>query len=183
MSELIVCSDKTGRARGTLEPVIFFEDEHGYVILPTYDAGKPEQARAVYETRYRNHVDGTRWAWRTTDGTLTSVRALETRLIEQERQRTERMRINNQMAREASRAATRDRLYARMVSSSTTPFERDAIRIWLDKRDDPARDKIEQEMTHHNWYLWAMHQDSNTRVEDKAMQYEGEFWRSPEAQK
>jgi hypothetical protein len=182
MSGIIVCSDKTGRARGTLEPIIYFEREDGYVILPAYDAGHPEQAKRVFDLRYRNHATE-RWMWRETDGTLSAVDALQKRLIDQERRRTETMMENHTMVREASRRAVRDSLYQRMVSSSTSTFEREAIRYYLDAREAPERDKFGNAITQHQWYLWAREMDANTKIEDKMPMQPGEFWRTPEQQR
>lgn len=181
-SGIIVCSDKTGRAKGSLEPVFFFEREDGYVLIPTYDAGMPQQARHIFEMKFRNHPTE-KWQWRETDGTLTGVRDLERRLIEQERRRTEQMKEMHHVIREASRKAVRDNLYARMVSSSTSEFDRECCRIWLEKRDDPSRDKVATEMDNHNWYLWSLEQDSGTKIEDRMPMQPGEFWRTPEQQK
>lgn len=182
MSEIIVCSDKTGRARGTLEPIIYFERSDGYVILPAYDAGKPEQARHVFDVRYRNHPTE-KWEWRETDGTLAGVDVLQKRLVEQERRRTETMLEGHSLLREASRAAVRDSLYARLVSSQTSAFEKEAIRYWLDAREEKHRDKYAREMENHNWFLWAREMSSSTKIEDRMPMQPGEFWRTPEQQR
>lgn len=175
-------SDRTGYARGTLEPIIYFERQDGYAILPVYDAGRPEQARRVFDERYKHHATE-KWQWRETDGTLSGVDALQKRLVDQEQRRDGAMLESHMMVRERFRKSVADSLYSRMTSAATSEFEKEFIRLYLDLRDDKKRDKYRTQLEHRNHFLWARENMSGTKVEDRAIVLPGEFWRSEAQQK
>lgn len=175
-------SDRTGYACGTLSPIFYLERSDGYVILPVYDAGCPEQAKRVYEERYKNHRTE-KWEWKATDGTLSAVDALQKRLEAQELRRDSGMLASHTMMREQVRSHVASNLRQRMCSSSTTPYEREFIELYLRLREDPLRDKYRQSLEHREYFLWARELDSGTKVEDRAPLQPGEFWRTPEQQK
>lgn len=174
--------DRTGRARGSLEAILYFEREDGHVVLPVYDAGCPEQARRIFDQRYKNHPSE-KWQWRETDGTLSAVDALQKRLCDQEIRRDNRMMESHQAVREAWRKQVASSLYARMTSAATSEFEREFIKIYLTLRDDAKRDKYRQQLEHRNHFLWAREFDSGTKVEDRVPVLPGEFWRTEQQQK
>lgn len=174
--------NRTGRATGTLEPVIYFQRSDGMKILPTYDAGHPELARKVFEERYRNHPTE-KWMWCVTNGTLSSVDALQKDLEDQERRNDKQMLAAHGFMRDAVRSRVADNLRQRMCSAATSEYEREFIAAYLKLREDPKRDKYRQALEHRNYYLYARELNASTRVEDVAMVYPGEFWRSPEQQK
>jgi hypothetical protein len=175
-------SDRTGYKHGTLEPIIYFERSDSYAILPVYDAGCPEQARRVFNERYKNHATE-RWQWRETDGTLSAVDALQKRLVDQEERRDGAMIEAHAMVRERWRKQVSDSLRARMCSSATSPFEREFIEIYLTLREEKTRDKYRQQLEHRNHYLWLRENNSTTKVEDKAIMLPGEFWRNEQQQR
>lgn len=175
-------SDRTGRAAGTLEPIIYFERSDGHVILPVYDAGCPEQARRVFTERFKNHATE-KWQWRETDGTLSAVDALQKRLTDQELRRDARMMEAHQAVRERCRAEVASALRQRMCSSSTTPYEREFISVYLTLRDEAKRDKYRQGLEHRNYYLFAREMNSGTKVEDRMVTIPGEFWRTEAQQR
>jgi hypothetical protein len=165
-------SDRTGIARGSLSPVIYFERaSDNYIIVPGYDAGKPEQARKVYEEKYRNG-----WRWCETGSDLASVDRLQKRLVEQEMRRTEQMAETDYNSRERAFKMSGEVLRQRMVSADTTPYERDFIAAYLKLRED-KRSKYQQRLTEHNFYLWSREQDASTKIEDKLPLLEGQFER------
>ncbi len=175
-------SDRTGYKSGTLEPIIFFERQDGYAVLPVYDAGCPEQARRVFDQRYKHHATE-KWRWAETDGTLSAVDALQKRLCEQEDRKNGQMIERHAIVRERWRKQVADSLRSRMVSADTSPFEREFIEIYLTLREDKTRDKYRQQLEHRHNYLWAREMDNKTKVEDRAIVYPGEFWRNEQQQK
>jgi hypothetical protein len=174
--------NRTGRAMGTLSAIIYFERSDGMVILPVFDAGRPELARMIFERKYKNHPQGERWEWREAS-TLTQVDQLQKRLVEQEQRRDQTMLEQHYNLREQVRRDVRDSLYQRMISSGTSDFEREAIRYYLDARDDPKRDKFRATIEHHNYYLWAREMNPGTKVEDRMPMQPGEFYRTEQQQR
>jgi hypothetical protein len=150
-------------ARGTLRPVIYFtRGPEDPILLAGFDEGHPEQARKVYELKYK--LEG--WNWNETE-TLADVDRLQKRLIAQEERRIEKEGSLNQEQRERLFSDTGSRLRQIMQSSSTSPYERAFIQAWLNLRDDKKRDQYAQRLTEHNYYLWARENDSTTKIEDR----------------
>ncbi len=174
--------NRTGRAAGSLEPIIVFERADGYLVLPQYDAGNIEMARKLFDSRYRNHPTE-KWMWREWGSQLRDVDALQKRLTDQEYRRNQQMLEVHYEMREAIRKSVADDLRRTMVSSSTSPFEREAIQYYLAMRDDAKRDKWRQEIENTQCYLWARENDANTKVEDRQIIQPGEFWRTEEQQR
>lgn len=173
---------KTGRAIGSVEPIIVFEREDGYIVLPQYGAGMIEQARHIFEARYRNHPTE-KWMWREWGCRMEDVDRLQKKLTEQEYRKNQQMLEVHHEMREAIRKRVADDLRQVMISSSTTPFERDFVSIYLELRDDAKRDKYRASLEHHQFYLWARENDANTKVEDRQIIQPGEFWRTAEQQR
>lgn len=171
-------SDRTGYARGSLEPVIYFENSSGYVILAPQQIGQGTNlARKIYEEKYR----GAGWEWREAGANgLHEVDALQKRLVDQEVSRDRRMADKSSQEREMVRRDIAESLRARMTSSGTSEFERDFIRHYLQLRDDSKRDKYAQALKHHNYYLWSREQNSGTKVEDRMKSEPGDIWRTEE---
>lgn len=174
-------SDRTGRKAGSLSAVIYFERSDGHCVMPQFDAGNPALARMIFEQRFKNH-DTERWEWREAD-TLGDVDRLQSRLIAQdERRRGHELQVHAGL-RDHIRQEVSDSLRSRMVSSSTSPFEREAIGYYLNLRDDEKRDKHRQNIEHTQNYMWCLAMDSGTKVEDRMPSQPGEFWRSEAQQK
>lgn len=155
--------DKTGRAMGTLDPVIYFQNSAGHILLPPVEVGKgPGLARMIFERRYKSQ--GYQWM---EAGTLHDVERLQTRLIEQETEILKKQGYRMDAAREACRKSTSANLRRRMASSDCSPYEREFIELWL-QMDEEKRKKYTQRFTERNMYLTALEFDSNnTRVEDR----------------
>jgi len=158
-------SDRTGYARGSLAPVIYFENSSGYVILAPEQIGQGTAlARKIYEERYRPQG----WEWREAGANgLHEVDALQKRLIDQEVSKDRMMADKSSYERDVVRREIAERLRARMTSSDTTEFEREFIRHYLTLREDSKRDKYRETLKQHNYYLWAREQDSGTKIEDR----------------
>jgi hypothetical protein len=153
--------DRTGRALGSLEPVIFFQNADGYVILPPEEIGNRGIARMMYERKYKDQG----WEWKEAD-TLAEVDKLQARLVEQEvRESTERA-DRDDMRRETLWQNTGRRLRQRMTSSDCKPFERDFIADYLLLRES-KREKYRQRWLEHQSYLWAREMDASTKIEDR----------------
>lgn len=174
-------SDHTGRARGSLEPVICFESPSGYLILAPQQIGEGTAlAKKIYEERY--HPQG--WQWREFgQNGLHEIDALQKRLVGQELERNGQMLEVHGARREQVRSDIASSLRARMVSAGTSAFERDFIHYYLELREDSKRDKYRQALEHHNYYLWAREQDAKTKVEDRMKSEPGDFWRTEQQQR
>lgn len=173
-----VCvSDKTGYALGTLSAIIYFENKDGRIVLPGYDAGKPEQARKVFEMRFR-HMG---YDWREA-GTLAEVDRLQTRMREQILREQAPNLERQSEAREIIHAQTASAMRQRMMSSSTTPYDRDFMELYL-KLQETKRDKYRDAFDHRNMYLNIREQDSSKQFQDLAPDQPGDFWRTEAQQK
>ena len=153
--------DRTGFALGNLSPIIFFENSAGHVILAAYDAGRPEQARMMWEQRFKPQG----YEWRETRN-LQDVDALQRRLVDQEMKEASLRDGQDDYHRERVFRATGDSLRQKMQSSSCTPFERDFIGHYLAMRET-KRGLYRQRWSEAQNYLWAREMDSKARVEDR----------------
>lgn len=113
-------------ALGQLNPVVYFINSRGEVSLPptTEDALriKDQMRKRGYEFREA--------------GTLAEIDRLQQHLQDQELRNKERALESNERIYAHARATVRARLLARMVSSETTPYERDFIKAYLMLRDE-----------------------------------------------
>ncbi len=176
-------SDRTGIARGTLSSPIYFERSDGQIDLPVYEAGHPELARKIFESaRYKYHPTE-KWEWREDCHSLADVSQLNDRLVEQEVRRNEAMYGAHLQLREMVRSRVASSLRQKMVSSSTSPYEREFIQLYMELRDQKQRDKYGQELMNRNYYLTSLEYDSKRDVIEMAPDQPGDFWRTPEAQK
>lgn len=171
-------SERTGYALGTLSPVIYFENAQGRIVLAGYDAGKPEQARKVFKLRF----EPMGYQWREA-GTLAAVDELQTRLADQlQRERApglERM-LQNRAAVEAHIASN---LRQKMISSSTSPWEREFIQLYLERRENRT-EKFRQQFEHRAMYLNIReNSDSKKEITDFAPDQPGDFWRTEAQQR
>ena len=169
--------DKTGRAIGSLSPVIYFYNPsmttimigpmivrlgQGHILIPPCEIGHgDETARMMYEGRYKDKG----YQWREA-GTLNEVDRLQRMLVDQEGRILEAKGAKMDNAREIARQQSSRNLRQRMASGSCSAFERDFIRNWLDMNEE-KRKKYNQRFTEYQSYLWAREQDSGTTVEDR----------------
>lgn len=145
--------------RGTHEAVIYFRNYRdpahpvGYLMLAPYsDFPTP----AGYE--------------RCGAESLSEVDKLQRVLIYQERASAQNEYFHDEATFGARQQAIRDRLYARMVSDSTSPYERDFIKSFLELRDEKKREKYAAAFEHRAMYLHARENDTpkNRRVDDES---------------
>lgn len=157
-----IVSDRTGHKLGTLDPVLYFENANGHIILPPAEIGQgPALARQIYETRYKKQG----YEWREA-GTLNDVDRLQQRLVAQESAVRAAQGERMDAVREKVRRETSSNLRTRMQSAGCSAYEREFIQLWLDM-DEQKRQKFTQRWTERVEYIWAREQDSKTRVEDR----------------
>jgi hypothetical protein len=137
---------------GTIEAVIYFvngaDPAHpsGFVMLAPYsDFPTPSGYR-------REYAD-----------TLKDVDKLEARLQQQERDACEQEMLRDMEQVQAHRQAVRDRLYAKMISDSTSEYDKEFIRGYLQLRDERAKEKYRNLKLQRDMYLWARHNDIGNR--------------------
>ena len=154
-------TDGTGMARGSLRPIIYFENEAGLKLLAPYDKDKPEIARWIFE----RHFKELGFMWREAS-TWREWLKLQDDLVKQETREAETRREHFREVYDAGRARTAAVLMQRRASSSCSSYERDFIDEWL-KRAEAKRAALEKKMFESNRYLWAVEQDSHTKIEDR----------------
>jgi hypothetical protein len=154
--------DRTGRALGTLDPVIFFENSSGHILLPGIQIGEgPSEARRMFESRYK--AQG--YEWREA-GTWTEVQRLQKRLVEQETRILQQQGQVDAERRARVHRETSSNLRARMASGDCDPWERDFIAAWLQLREEKQAEYTKR-FTERNMYLYACEFDANSKVEDR----------------
>jgi hypothetical protein len=153
--------DRTGRALGTLRPVIYLEDAAGHLLLLPEEIGQGQAtARELYQ-RYKARG----YEWREA-GTLEEVDELQGRLTRQEQLILDHRAKVADDHRERVRRRVASNLRQQMMSSACTPYERDFIQAWL-MLEDNKREQFTQRWNHRQMYLWAREMDESTRVEDR----------------
>ena len=137
------------RTLGTLEPVEFFvnyrDPAHppGYVLLAPYTGCRPPDG---YQSEYAD--------------TLAAVDRLQRTLQRQEQQQWERELEGDEARMRARYDAVGDALRAKMVSSSTSAYERDFIGFYLRLREE-KRDRHRQRFMERVCYLTAREMDTH----------------------
>ena len=131
----------TGFANGTLNPIVYLKrGTDGYVILAPHEKGHGlEVAHRMYEERYRFE-----WEW-CEASTLREAQQLEKQLIEQAMHEREHQAEVVGRERENVKKQVASAMYARLVSSSTSEFEKEFIRGWM-LLSESKRDKYAQRL-------------------------------------
>jgi hypothetical protein len=165
--------DRTGIAKGTLRPCVYFSRRRDmYCILAPMEVNSGlELARMVYERRYKQD-----WLWCEAT-TLQEVDRLQKRLANQSIQEAEQKIRVNSLMRDRVYKQTGDALRSQMVSSSTTQWERDWIRAYLQLRED-KRDKFRDSLLHRNYYIMAREFDEGKHVDEMLPLLPGQFERT-----
>ncbi len=152
------------RKLGTLDPVVYFENSRGEIVLPPTS----EDARYFYEgvrdpsgKTYRDLG----YEYREAE-TLAEVDALQRRLVELDQRTNAQNAQRDDEGRKESWRRIGDSLRARMVSSSTSPFEREFIRLYLELREE-KRARHRQRWLERTSYLWAREMDASTLPQDR----------------
>jgi hypothetical protein len=134
---------------GTHEAVVYFRNYRdpshpvGYLMLAPYS-----------ECRAPEGYD------RCVARTIPEIVRLQDRLREQERDAALRDNLYDEAILGQRDAAHRSELYTRMVSNSTTPYERDFIRELLKLKDERKRKRYAEALAQHNLYLHALEMDA-----------------------
>ena len=123
-------------AMGQLNPVVYFVDSNGNIALPP----STEEAHKLRD-RMRSRGYELREA-----GTLHEIDVLQKQMEEKEFAQARMELDRNERAVADKRKEIRERLMARMISSSTSQYERDFIKAWLMMRDDKRKEKADKFM-------------------------------------
>lgn len=154
--------DRTGRALGTLRPVIYFENSAGHLVLPPEEIGQgPALARRIYEERYSPHG----YEWREAS-TLEAVDQLQQRLVRQEQGILDFQAETMTEHREKVCREVASSLRQRMTSADCSAYEREFISTWLEIRED-KRKRFTAVWNQRQMYLWSREMDEKTKVEDR----------------
>lgn len=130
------------RKPGSIEPIVFFKDAKGKLMLAAYSA------QPTPEGYSREYAD-----------TLPAARELEKRLQQQDRDEMEREGIRDLLATSARRKAVRDRMYASINSSATSEYDKEFLRLYI-QLDDSKTALFEQRWLERTSYLHSLHYDS-----------------------
>lgn len=151
-------SDRTGMALGRVRPIMYFENASGHLMLA------PESESAHHYWKEFTDREGRTLFSRGYDlreaDTLRAVQKLQDRLVEQEERVNAAELRKHQRGREMLRKRVASDLYSKLASSSTSQYEKEFIKLWLELRDDEKRDKYRQALEQRNMYLWAAEMDS-----------------------
>jgi hypothetical protein len=134
---------------GTIEPVVYYVNHSspshppGHVLLAPYSS---HPAPDGFTVEYADN--------------LRAVDRLERTLQSQAAREMESDALADQSLRDAIGQRVRDSLTQKMVSSSTTPYERDFIAAWLALREEKRREKYISKYEEYATYLHARHYDT-----------------------
>jgi len=135
-----------------MEPVIYFRRKDGHIFLAPYSSfpTPPGCDREGADTLYKVHE-------------------LEKRLVSQEQEQWEKEANLDAAKFTAHVDEIKDRMYTRMCSGSTDPYEKDFIREWLKLRDEKKRAKYAGIFSQRTAYLHALHFDTpkDRRVDEE----------------
>jgi len=142
------------RKLGSLEPVVFFKNYRDPAHPPGYLMLAPYSDFPTPPGYSREHADN-----------LPDIDKLQRVLCEQERRAAEEEFLHDETILGRKYAEITDKLRQKMVSSSTTPYEREFIQIYLRLREG-KRQKHAQRFQERVCYLWAREMDSHNRPVD-----------------
>jgi hypothetical protein len=172
--------NKTGYQLGSLSPTIWWEKTNGivyvhgcaiekHILIPPTEIGDGGRlARQLYEDRRvpgRPNYKDQGYAWRETH-TMRDVQELQRRWIEQEMKVRRHMGQHDHTVRQKVHKEVASRLRQRMASGSTTAFERDFIKYWLDMREN-KQDEYTKKWEDYHYYSQPLEFDSSHKLEDR----------------
>ena len=141
---------------GQLNAIVYFENSHGVIALPP----STDYALMVKD-RMRHRGFELREACN-----LPEIDRLQKKMEEQEYRNCQAQLERDHSLRARVRARTRSNLMQRMVSSSTSAYERDFIQNYL-MLDEAKREKYQQRFSQDQMYFEAREFDSgNKRMQD-----------------
>lgn len=148
----------TGRAQGTLNPILFFENAAGDIPLP------PTTEEAL---RFKKRMEAKGYELREAR-TLAEVDKLQTRLQDLEIRRMGPNLEHHQEIREAVRKHVSSNLYARL-STGIGDYEKEFIRCYLQLRES-KRDRYRDIWEQRQMYLHVREMDENTLGTDRILE-------------
>lgn len=116
------------------EAVVYHVNRDGVIEIPIPDTTPPKPG---FQKMYA--------------GTLGEIDILQHRLEQQEREQLERLAQRDESVWSAKREAIRSSLYQRMISSSTSAYEREFIGLYLKLREE-RRLKYQQRFLEYTCY-------------------------------
>ncbi len=128
---------------GQLNPVVYFINSRGEVSLPP----STEQAMAI-----KDRMSKRGWELREARN-LEEIDRLQARMEAYERQARERQLHHEENLVAASRKSVRDRLIARMTSSSTPTYEREFIQQYLMLRAEKREEYRNRYMADQSYFV------------------------------
>jgi len=165
-------SERTGYALGRLNPIVYYQNSAGHIILPP----TTETARWFLEQKGRAGTSLSDRGYMLKEAeTLPEVYDLQDRMVKQEQAEMKAASEREDVVLESKWKETGDRLYRRMISDATSPMEKEVIRIWLSQRDDKRRKHLAKWQEYTN-YLWAAEMDSSTKPTDRMKSEPGDKW-------
>lgn len=139
-------------APGKIKAIIYFVNEQGYIhLLPTDQESK----------RFRKHMRRIGFEMMAAE-TLFEARKLQKKLQEQLYQEQQNELARDEQMTAYRRQQVRDRLVAKMNSSSTNQTEKDFIRVWLEMREK-KHDIFRKTFTSQIGHLDALEFDNPTK--------------------
>lgn len=149
---------------GSLSGPVYFENSKGEIVLPPSEADARHFYEGVRDATGQTYRDRG-FEYRKCE-TLGEVDALQRRLVEQDRRANERHAQMDESRRAGAWQRIGDSLRARMVSSSTSAFEREFIELYLRLREE-KRAKHRQRWLERTSYLWSREMDAGTLPTDR----------------
>ena len=148
---------QVNRTMGTLQPILYFENfTTGEISMPPSDEIayniKSEMARRGFDLKEA--------------GTLREIDKLQHKMQDWEYKVGQRAMERDDQLRVKVRAGTRQRLIDRMVSSSTTPWERDYIKAYLMLADDKREKWRKEHALYRNCYFALRENNSMQPLKD-----------------
>lgn len=149
---------------GTLSPVVYFRCREGHVVLAPYsDYPTP------ISCEFQRPITGARCCQpciREGADSLPAIDKLQLALTKQENEKLALEQHFDLMQTQAGRDKVRDSLYAKLVSSATSPMEKDIIREYLKLRPE-LRGKHHAKWDAAQVYIHAREFDLGKRKEDQ----------------
>ncbi len=165
-------SERTGYALGRLDPVIYYENKKGHLIL----APSTDLARMCYEKPNGAGKSLRSMGYEMREaGTLAEVDRLQKRMVAQEMGTREKWAERDELTYALQWKATGDKLRSRMISKGCSAYERDFIQAYLSLREE-KRDRHRQRWTETAMYLHARENDSGTSLVERLKAEDGDKW-------
>ena len=138
------------RKPGTVAPVVYFRYPSGHLTLAPFTAC-PTPDGAI-----REEAD-----------TLSQIDRLVDTLRKQEYESSQREMQHDMNQFATIERSIRDRIYQRMTSSSTSEYEKEFLRLYMQLRDERKRELYRQRFLEAQWFLHSREFDLGDRDASK----------------